>query len=433
MNEKPPAKWLTGWKALGLSVFGIVLISVALFSWYYYSTADLVRVRAEAKALGIPTTWAETGIVVSSPEVIEIYKRIGALSASLKGYDSLAIRGKIGAGKAERLKPYLPIPQAAFDHHASLDPLIVAEYLDLLDRLPGEPVVLSGERNLNTLYPHISGARQIFRYQGERILLAAPEQVAREVDRALHYLEIQDCHSWIELLVNVSMTEIIMGQTSGRFAELKSRMPELADRLNRFADALDPMQVNAFVGEFLIMNEAVENGAFYASLMRSDSLIAPSILQRIAFGPMVRAGRETLLRHEIQWIQLAQRRPSLNELIVSAKRMKIEEDALRTWVPNEALTKMASASIPLILEMTVQCQLRLRLMAAELRGQPWPVDPYDPSGKPLRPFLRDGKLMGAYSVHQDGVDDGGKKFKDRYFPLYGPLEAPVMVPEPTAP
>ena len=62
-----------------------------------------------------------------------------------------------------------------------------------------------------------------------------------------------------------------------------------------------------------------------------------------------------------------------------------------------------------------------------------PVDPYDPSGKPLRPFLRDGKLMGAYSVYADGVDDGGNKGKDRYFPLYGPLEAPVVVAEPTAP
>lgn len=109
MNEKPPVKWLTRWKALGLSVLAFVLISIALFSWYYYSTADLVRVRADAKALGIPTMWAETGIVVSSPEVVEIYKRIGALSASLKGYDYLAQLGKVGAGKADRLKPYLPL------------------------------------------------------------------------------------------------------------------------------------------------------------------------------------------------------------------------------------------------------------------------------------------------------------------------------------
>lgn len=437
MSEQPPVKWLTRWKALGLSVFGIALISVALFSWYYYSTTDLVRVRAEAKALGIPTTWAETGIVVSSPEVIEIFKRIGALSASLKDYDSLAITGKIKVGKAERLKPYLPIPQAAFDHHASLDPVIIAEYLDLMDRLPREAVVLKNERTLTTFYPQIGWARQIVRYQGERILLAAPDQVAHEVDRALHYLEIQDCHSWMELLVNVSMTEIIMGQTSGRFSELKSRMPELADRLNRFADAMDPMQVNAFVGEFLNRSAVIEKTDQIAAGRMGGLLggwgMFSSAWQQIFFGPMVRAGRETLLRHEIDWIQILQRHPSPTELIASAKRINVEYKDLSSWMPNEALTKMMISAPSVIFEQTLRCQLRLRLMAAELRGQPWPVDPYDPSGKPLRPFLRDGKLMGAYSVHQDGVDDGGKKFKDRYFPLYGPLEALVMVPEPTAP
>ena len=251
MNEKPPAKWLTGWKALGLSVLAFVLISVALFSWYYYSTADLVRVRAEAKALGTPTTWPETGMVVSSPEVVQIYKRIGALSASLKDYDSLAVTGKIKTGKTERLKSYQPIPQAAFDHHASLDPVMVAEYLDLVDRLPREPVVLVGERNLSMRYPQIGWARQIVRYQGERILLAAPDQVAREVDRALHYLESQSCHSWSEFLMNASHIENILGQTAERFAEIKSRMPELADRLDRLADSMSTMQIKCFVGDFL--------------------------------------------------------------------------------------------------------------------------------------------------------------------------------------
>jgi hypothetical protein len=430
MSEQPPVKWLTRWKALGLSVLAFVLISVALFSWYYYSTADLVRVRAEAKALGIPTTWPETGIVVSSPEVIEIYKRIGALSASLKDYDSLARTGKIKTGKADLLKPYQPIPQTAFDHHASLDPVIVAEYLDLVDHLPREAVVLLGERTVSTNYDHIGGARQIVRYQGERILLAAPEQVAREVDRALHYAGCMDAHSWIELLVTVSCINITMGKSAQRLTDLKSRTSELADRLDRLANAMGPMQVNAFIGEFLIMNEAAENGNLYASLRGQDSLTTLSLWQQISFGLVARAGRESFLRHQIEWIKIVQRSPSPTDLILSARRMDIEEDALRTWVPNEALIKKVLSSMSLFFTMTVQCQLRLRLMAAELRGQPWPIDPYDPSGKPLRPFLRDGKLMGAYSVYADGVDDGGAKRKDRYFPLYGPLEAPVVVAEP---
>ncbi len=424
MSDQPPAKWLTGWKALGLSVLAFVLLSMALFSWYYYSTADLVRVRAEAKALGIPTTWADTGLVVSAPEVIQIYNRIGALSASLKDYDSLVVTSKTKTGKAERLKSYQPIPQAAFDHHASLDPVIVAEYLDLLDRLPHEPVVLIGERTVSTGYNHIGGARQIVRYQGERILLAAPDQVAREVDRALHYAECMDAHSLIELLMTVSCIEIFLGQTAGRFAELKARVPELADRLDRLADSMSVMLIYAFIGEFLITNHSVEH---------VDQIAGFSIWKQLSLYPMTRAGRKTLLRHEIEWIQLVQRIPSPTDLILSAKRMNIEEEALRTWMPNEALTKMVIAATPVILEMTVRCQVRLRLMAAELRGQPWPIDPYDPSGKPLRPFLRDGKLMGAYSVYQDGVDNGGDKSKDRYFPLYGPLVVPVVVTKPTAP
>ena len=40
---------------------------------------------------------------------------------------------------------------------------------------------------------------------------------------------------------------------------------------------------------------------------------------------------------------------------------------------------------------------------------------------------RDGVLMFGYSVGKDGVDDGGNKNKDDCFPLYGPVEAPVII------
>ena len=72
--------------------------------------------------------------------------------------------------------------------------------------------------------------------------------------------------------------------------------------------------------------------------------------------------------------------------------------------------------------------LRGRLLAAELRGQRWPHDNFDATGAPLRAFKRDGILVGAYSVGPDGIDNGGDAAKDRYFPLYGPREAPKSSP-----
>jgi hypothetical protein len=431
MSEQPPVKWLTRWKALGLSVLAFVLISVALFSWYYYSTADLVRVRAEAKALGIPTTWAETGVVVSSPEVIKRFKRIGELSRKLKDYDIMVSIGKVKTGDAQRLKPYLPIPQAARDYHASLDPQIVAEFLTLIDSLPRDPVVLIGERNLTTSYPHFGWSRNVLRYQGERILLASADQLVHEVDRALHYVETQDVQSWMEFIMKASDIAVALENTAGRFTELKTRLPKLADRLDRLADAMSTMLVPAFIGDFLVTNTWFDvGGQFYLGMMVGGGAMPSSDWQYRFFGLMSRTGRATYLRHEIEWIQLVQQHPSPTSLIISAKRIKAEALTLREWMPDEALTKILIPATPIIFDYSVRCQVQLRLLAAELRDQPWPVDPYDPSGKPLRPFLRDGKLMGAYSVYTDGVDNGGARVNDRYFPLYGPLEAPVMVTEP---
>ncbi len=428
MNEKPPAKWLTGWKALGLSVLGMVLISVALFSWYYYSTADLVRVRAEAKALGIPTTWAETGIVVSSPEVIQIYNRIGALSASLMDYDSLVVTGKIKAGKSERLKPYLPIPQAAFDHHAKLNAEQMEDLLTSLDRLPHHPLVLRSDRTNNTNLLEIGWQRSLTRLLGERVLLAPRNRLVEENRRLLHLSELYDPRALIDLLVYLSVLEAALNSSAGRFAELKTDDPGLADLLDRLADQLDQSLIQTFIGEFIIGYHSVTH---IEELKRGMG--AGDLWSKTAIGPVVRAGREPLLRAQMEWIAMLKKHPTLSQLVVFAKNQERDNQLLSAWIPSDMLLKMLANVMPIILHGAARCRARLYLMAAELRGQPWPVDPYDPSGKPLRPFLRDGKLMGAYSVSEDGVDNGGDKRKDRYFPLYGPLEAPVVVAEPTAP
>jgi hypothetical protein len=83
---------------------------------------------------------------------------------------------------------------------------------------------------------------------------------------------------------------------------------------------------------------------------------------------------------------------------------------------------------PITLRQKVALTLYAKLLAAELRKNPWPIDPFDPSGAPLRPLIRDGKVIGAYSVGMDGIDQKGTKGQDSIFLLYGPLESPKKTP-----
>jgi hypothetical protein len=69
--------------------------------------------------------------------------------------------------------------------------------------------------------------------------------------------------------------------------------------------------------------------------------------------------------------------------------------------------------------------LRANLVLAELRGTPWPRDWFDPSGSPIRRIERDGRLIGAYSIGDDGVDGGGSRSGDICWPLYEMLGSPL--------
>lgn len=70
--------------------------------------------------------------------------------------------------------------------------------------------------------------------------------------------------------------------------------------------------------------------------------------------------------------------------------------------------------------------LHFRLLAAELTGRPWPEDPFAPPGTALHRVERDGALLGAWSVGEDGVDDGGDRSRDCCLSLAGRLGRPFM-------
>ena len=70
--------------------------------------------------------------------------------------------------------------------------------------------------------------------------------------------------------------------------------------------------------------------------------------------------------------------------------------------------------------------LHLRLLAADLTGNPWPEDPFADPGTPLHRVERDGVLLGAWSVGFDGVPQGGDRNRDVCMSLGPPLGKPNM-------
>lgn len=420
MTDSPPRPIvLRGWLGVVSVAVILLILAVTLVWWWYESTADLQAVRSEAKALGIPCTWAETGLVVAPADEIAAYELIGQLAKRLKDYDSEAAGGRAGAGA--RLRTYHPIPAAAFEYHSNMDPVLLAEFLALIDRLPAHPLIVRGERTVPTLVAGTLGERETSRILGERVLLSPRERLPTEVRRLLHFTSSRDLRALVEIYIHISCVTIAADRIAGRFAEVKSDMPDLADLLDHLADQLEVSLIAALAGEFLVVNDSVTHVDEIQKLMSSSR----SYWDRVHMNFTIRAGRQSMLRHLIDWVELARRRLPPSDLVAAAARIRRESEQLRWWIPTEYQLRMLMWSMPMALEMLVTCQMRLRVMAAELRNAPWPIDPFDPTGMPLRRFERDGRMIGAYTVYENRVDDGGDKKKDRYFPLYGPLEPPV--------
>lgn len=402
--------------ALGLAA---VALAVLVSAWWYNSDGDLVAVRAEAKTAGVPTTWKEAGLALSPIDEIDRKNRLGKLIGSLKNYDSSRTPAHGATKPPPSLKSFLPIPPEAIAHHAALDPLILKQLSDEIDLLPDHPIILRTESDVLTHRMEYAQLRNITRLLGERVMLAADTDVVAESHRLLHLFLSSNPRNFIDLLMHVGSLTSAITSISARFPDLRTRDPELADRLARIAKELDQHLIQSLEGSFIETFDATER------LPKSFLSFAPSTWEDVLVHPRVRCGRYLLLHMHLEWIALAKHQTSPSDLVRISRTIDAHLDGLRAWWPSESLAKQFDTA-HMAFEFTATTQVVLHLLIAELRGQPWPIDPFDPAGHPLRRVERDGNLMGAYSVHRNSRDDSGKH-GDRYFPLYGPL-AP---PEPT--
>jgi hypothetical protein len=121
----------------------------------------------------------------------------------------------------------------------------------------------------------------------------------------------------------------------------------------------------------------------------------------------MRAERASILRAKLAWLQFIKTNPGQPRLwLDEAERRQKALFKAGSWL-GKSLERFLSEQIPSTVSWFVRSVLYARLIAAELRGSPWPIDLCDRTNGQLRRWEENGVLIGAYSVGLNGVDDGG--------------------------
>jgi hypothetical protein len=405
-QEPPRAGRRHGWRLLGLIVLGSVLLGIGVGFWWYYSAGDLQAIRTKAREQGRPLAWGDLGLVPGDAERLQQWQRVTALSQRLEAFQNKA--GPDG----KFFKVWDPIPEAMRMHHATLDAATVDELAVALDRLGDGPLVLHDHISYARPMHEIGIARSLIRLLQERLILAGPHETGAWARRMLATCRRFSVDSLMSHLVRASLIDATLNGVAFRLGDLKQHDPAIA---NEILATLQPHHDNllrALDGEFVMMLEAFSDpGKSQINALGWD--------KDWSYPLVARAGRRGALDTYLD-AMADLRRQKPDSVLAWARAMDAKFNAARGGIPYPSLI-LSGYFMPawgMVVRQGELTLLRGRVLAAELRDAPWPVDVFDPTGAPVRAIRRDGRVIAAYSVHTDGIDQGGDEKADRIIPLY---------------
>ena len=389
---------LYGWRGLViLSVLGLGGMVVATVFWFF-SDGDLRRIEREMASAGLPTTWQELGVKRTDADRVKIYERVTALARVVKPW-----RPKQGSSA---LHPGEPVPIELKTWHEQMPSTELAELLRLIDALPAEQPFLIEDYSVPANTPWIGKGNEVLRLLGQRVALAAEQDVPVEARRLLHLLNVIP-----RIPTNMgSLIDSSFLSFAARF--LAIRLPAIRGD-SGLAEGLESL-----VRRLESLREQQEVGSLIVKI--SDFR---SVQQGRAFsreGLEYRFTRERNLQGHFAWIlQSRACQPGFARIDLAKRMLGAAKTTFNFAFGNLNLHDSTSTE-----HSVLKARLTAEVMATEIRGIPWPVDPYARDGARLRRLERNGVLIGAYSIGRDGVDDHGGKDDDG-FALYGPLKVPT--------
>ncbi|HZG69492.1 MAG TPA: hypothetical protein VEZ12_22350 [Herpetosiphonaceae bacterium] len=396
---------LHGWRGLVI-LFALALGGALLAIGYWLtSDADLRRVERDMASAGLPTTLASAGVLVDMEDPES--ERLFALGRALKPW---------AGARVTRLQPGVATPEELRAWRMALPDSTLAAMAALIDGRPPGPVAppRPGKERATWFLPWYNLIQVI----GQCMAIAPDAEVPSFARRLVRLMNLapdnigQDGGLAQAALVHAALAHLVL-----RLPELK-RDADLAGDLLAMArrfDAESEQRATRYLIDLL------------SWFRRFDEI--SDLRQRTG----TRLVREQALRLQLTWILRSRTCTSALERHALAKKLTGDATAKpptpRLNLGFEPWWAMVTdpASVDSLFS---NASIRLRLLAAEIMGDPWPIDPYSRTGDPLRRIERDGVLIGGYSIGPDERDAGGGK-GDLAVALYGPLKPQATAPSAT--
>lgn len=431
-DDAQPRRRLGLWGWI-LIVTGAVGLAAVIGAFWLRTTSDLDAQHRRAVDLGLPMTWAGLGLDRAEGPDVRIVAEIASLAGRAQHFDE-----QIGAALWD---PFAPVPSTCSAWQlaggSGEDEAIDA----LLDRLSDNPqpamntatITAAIRRNDITglcsphgeLHDPRKEALNLYKY---RVAAGVddPGLLARRLERLA---AAQSAPTISAQTASLVIAGIWCNQVLRRTGEIPPAVAAASARA--IADRLDAAMPLVIASQPLIHDQLLRLAP--AVLFQALQQRVPEIMDYpVAMDFFFRLGRGPVQERLVFTADWCRRHglPRSHDDIIAASPLlpplKI------TSAPREVLgNQIAWGYCPRcpgrvdvmhsLLSQHLRVTTQLRLVAAELLGEAWPIDPCDPKGGRMREIRRDGRMIGAYSLGGNAIDDGGDIRADWCWPLRGQL------------
>jgi hypothetical protein len=375
-------RWARGWKLVLAIGIALIALTVGGFLWWLEDEHDLAPVRAECVRQG----FALEAWPVSPDRDAPWTRSLSPAALALRSKTRPVAFSGMRWSSWQLPQPGQPLPADLAAHHAAIPQALIDEIVTL---------VLATSLEDLARPPQPSAIDELL---VERLLVEPPERLEAVYRAACRCISTP-------------------ADLSGIAAAMRWRLA--AGDLRVTGGALRDAGARVWRG--------IHERALDSARLRWSELAAarPVEWDRLGSAISARAARRGWAEDTLSWLVRTRDIHDPAALVASVGRFStLWEDRPATSLSPAYGRWMARGYIREHLVYEIYPQLSAAVTAAEFDGAALPIDCFSDDGSPVR-AVRDGeRLVAAYSMGPDGVDDGGVKIKD-FIVRIAPESAPA--------